>query len=133
MKPARGVVGFPNRERMLGWPGESEQLGLVRSRLGESAELGKAVDYPEATVDRDRYGAVSERLVDPVGGQCRAAIGGPLGRPLEVAPIEMCLCEIGRGQNTESQVPEAPGNLQRAGAGHQPLLPPAAPAAAAAP
>ena len=115
-------MGRTNGERMLGRPGEPEQLGLIRGRLGESAELGETADHPEATVDRYRYGAVSERLVDPVGGQRREAIGGQLDRLLEIAPVEMRLREIGRGQDAEPQVPEAPGNLQCAGAGHQRLV-----------
>src|SRR5260370_29835677 len=107
---------------MLRRPGEPEQLGLVRGRLGESAEFGEAVDHPEATEDRYRYGAVSETLAGPVGGEHREAIGGQLDRPREVAPELMRLREIGPGQDAESQVPEARGNLQRAGACHQRLL-----------
>ena len=66
--------------------------------------------------------ALSEGLVDPVGGQRREVIGGQLDRPLELAPEVVRLREIGRGQDAESQVPEAPGDLQRAGAGHECLV-----------
>ena len=74
-----------------------------------------------AIVDRWRCGS-SEILVDPVGGQRREVVGGQLDHPLVLAPVVMRLLEIGRGEDAESQVPEAPGDLQRAGAGHERLV-----------
>ena len=101
--------------------GEPERLGLVLGRLSKSAELGEAHDQPVAIVDRYRRGR-SERLVDPVGGQRREVVGGQLDHPLVLAPVVVRLLEIGRGQDAESQVSEAPGDLQRAGAGHKRLV-----------
>ena len=107
--------------RMLRRLGEPDRLGFVLGRLGESAELGEAHDQPAAIVDRRRCGG-SEILVDPVGGQRREVVGGQLDHPLVLAPVVMRLLEIARGEDAESQVPEAPGDLQRAGAGHERLV-----------
>jgi len=43
----------------------------------------------------------------------------PLLHPLEL--LER-LIEIARGENAESQIPEAPGDRQRAGAAHERLV-----------
>ena len=121
MKPARGEVGHADGERMTRRLGEPEHLGLVRGGLGESAELGEAPDQEVAIVDRDRHGG-SERLVVRVGGQRREVVGRQLDHPLVLAAEVVRLLEIGRGQEAESPVSEAPGDLQRPGAGHQRLV-----------
>src|SRR5690349_21912075 len=110
-------MGLTDGERMLRRSGEPEQLGLVQGRLGESAKFGEAVDHPETNVNRYRYGAASERLIDPIGGQRRKAIRGELDRLLEVTAELMRLRKIDRGPYAEPQVPKARGNLQRARAG----------------
>ena len=101
--------------------GDPERLNLVLGRLDESAELGEAPDQPVAIEARYRRGG-SERLVDPGCGQRREVIGGQLDHPLVVASVVVRLLEIAGGQDAESQVPEAPRDLQRLGAGHKRLV-----------
>ena len=72
--------------------GESERLGLVPGRLGESAEPSQALNQPAAIVDRYREGG-SEGLVDRVRGQRGEVIGGQFDHPLVVAPEEVRLLE----------------------------------------
>src|SRR5687768_13076791 len=45
-----------------------------------------------------------------------------------LAPEEMHLCEKARGKDAKPQVPEAPGDLQRASAGRKPVVQLAEPA-----
>jgi hypothetical protein len=103
-------VGKSDGVRMLRRFGEPDRLGFVRGRLGESAELGQAHDQPGAVVDRRRCG-VSEIRVGPVGRQGREIVGGQLDHPLMLAAEVLRLLEIARGEDAESQVPEAPGDL----------------------
>ena len=121
MEQARGEVGQADGERMLGRFGEADRLGFVLGRLGESAELGEAHDQPGPIPDRWGYGK-SESLVDPIGRQHGEVAGGQLNHPLILTPEVMRLHEIARGEDAKSQVPEAPGDLQRAGAGHERLV-----------
>ena len=121
MERARGAVGESNGVRMMRRLDGPDRLGFVLGCLGESAEIGEAHDQPDAIVDGCWRG-VSEILVDPIGGQRREVVGGQLNHPLVVAPPVMRLCEKARGENAESQVTEAPGDLQRAGAGRQRLV-----------
>jgi hypothetical protein len=106
---------------MTGRLGDLDRLGFVRRGLGEPAELGEAHDQPAAV--EDRYGLVgSKRLVDPVGGQRREVVGRQLDHPLVLAPVVLGHIEIARGEDAESQVPEALGDPQRARAGHERLI-----------
>src|SRR5215472_957666 len=106
---------------MMNRLGEPERLGRVLGRLSESAELSEAPDQPVAIEDRYRRGG-SERLVDPGCGQRREVIGGQLDHPLVVTSVVVRLLEIDAGQEAELQVPEAPCDLQRLGAGHKRLV-----------
>src|SRR5437016_2266017 len=112
MKHPHGVMREGDGVRMAGRVRETYRLARVLRSLGESAELGEAVDQPGAVVDR--YGRdVPEELVDPVGGQGREVTGGKLDDALVVASPVMRLLQIVRGDEPESQVPEAAGDLQR--------------------
>src|SRR6266404_1725070 len=98
--------------------GNPKNLGLVRGRLCESADRGEAPDKPAAIPDRYPKGII----VDPGGGQGREVIGGQLDYALVFAPVVVRMFETARGLDAESQVPETPGNLQRAGARHERLV-----------
>ena len=75
-----------------------------------------------AIVDRCRRGD-SEILVDPVGGQRREVVGGQLDHPLVLAPVGNAPArDRSWSRMRSSQVPEAPGDLQRAGAGRERLV-----------
>ena len=101
--------------------GEPDRLGLVLSRFGESAQLGEAHDQPGAIPDR--WGCdESKILVDPGGGQRRQVVDSQLRHPLVFASEVMRLLEKRRGEDAESQISEAPGDLQRAGASHERLV-----------
>ena len=118
---ARGVVGQADGVRVARWSGEPDHLGFVFGRLGEPAQVGEADEQPEAIVDRGRL-AASKELVDPVGRQRREVVRGQLDHSRVFAAVVVRLREIGRGENAESQVPEAPGDLQRAPAAHERLV-----------
>jgi hypothetical protein len=122
MERACSAVGHADRERTVHRLGEPDRLGLVLDRLGESAELGQAHHQPPAIPDRCRRGDADEILVDPVGGQGREVIDGQLGRLLVLTPEVVRLLEIARGEDAESQVPEARGDLQCAGASRERLV-----------
>ena len=121
MEHARGEVGQADGERMLGRFGEPDRLGFVPGRFGESAEFGEAHDQPGAIPDRWRA-SKSEILVDPVGRQRGEVAGGQFNHPIILTPDVMRLREIACGEDAKSQVPEAPGDLQRAGAGRERLV-----------
>ena len=85
------------------------------------AEFGEAHDQPGPIPDRWGYNK-SEILVDPVGRQRGEVAGGQFNHPIILTPEVIRLHEIARGEDAKSQVPEAPGDLQRAGAGHERLV-----------
>ncbi len=70
----------------------------------------------------DGGAASPEILVDPIGRQHGEVVGGQFNHPLILTPEVMRLHEIARGEDAKSQVPEAPGDLQRAGAGRERLV-----------
>src|SRR5262245_63688428 len=115
MENARVAVGQAHGVRMLRRLSDADRLGGRDRGLGESPELREAQDEPATIVDRWRYGG-TEILVDPLGGQGAQVARGQLDDPFVVAPEVVSLLEIRRGQNAESQIPEAPGDLQPAGA-----------------
>ena len=84
-------------------------------------ELGEAHDQPRATEDRCRHGH-AKIFVNPFGGQRREVVGGELDHVLVLAAIVVRLLEIARGEDAKPQVPEALGDLQGAGAGHEGLI-----------
>jgi hypothetical protein len=100
--------------------GESDRLDRVGDGLGESAEVGEALDQPVAVVDRDRRN-VPEEVAHPVGGQSREILGGERDDLLVVAAPEMRLLEIVRGDDAEPQISLALGDPQCAPADHQRL------------
>src|SRR5262249_14377827 len=121
VKCARGAVGQTDGESMMRRLREPKRLGLRLGRLGESAELGEALDQPGAIIDRWRCGD-SEILRDPVGREYRQVVGGKLVRSFVLAPTVMRHLEIGRGEDAEPQVPERPGDLQPAVTGYKRLV-----------
>src|SRR5262245_52598413 len=121
MEHARREVSQAFGVRMLGRFGEADRLGFVLGRFGESAELGKAYDQPGAIPDG--WGCKhSESLVDPVGMQCGEVAGGQLNHPIIRTLDVMRVDERACGKEAKSQVPEASGDLQRAGASHERLV-----------
>jgi hypothetical protein len=98
--------------------GKPDRLGLVFSRLSESANLGEAQGQPGAI--EDRRGCVdSEKLVNPIARQRREVVGGQLYDLLVLAPDVMHMLEEGHGEDAEPQVLEPPRDVQRLGAGHE--------------
>src|SRR5215813_5705344 len=115
MKERRTSVSPTDAERIVDHLRDPQSLGLVGDRLVEAAEPSEAIDHPDAFVDR--YGRrVSESFVDPVGRQRREVVDGQGDRSFVVAPLEVSLSEVARGQEPELQVTRAVGNLQCAGA-----------------
>ena len=57
-----------------------------------------------------------------VGGYRGEVIGGQLDHALVIAPVVVRLLDLGHGWDVEPQVPEAPRDLQRPGAGHKRLV-----------
>ena len=106
---------------MLRWLGDSDRFRRVLGRLGESAELGEAHDQPSATEDRWQHGH-TEIFVSPFGGQRGEVVGGELDHVPVFAPVIVRLLEIARGDDAKPQIPEALGDLQGAGAGHECLV-----------
>ena len=109
---ARSEVGHTDGGRMLRRLSEPDRFGCILGCRREPAELGEAQDQPEAIEDGCRH-KVSERLVDPVGGQRREVVGGQLDHPLVLAPIVMRLFEKARTEDAERQVSQHPCNFQR--------------------
>jgi len=99
---------------MLHRRGEPNHLGFVLGSLGESAELGETHNQQKAIED-GRRSSKSKMLVDGVGRQSREVFLGKLDHALVVASEVVRLPEVRGGRDTKSQVPEAPGDLQRAG------------------
>ena len=102
---------------MLRWFGDLDRLRRVLGRFGESAELGEAHDRVSAAKDRRQRGH-TEIFVDPAGGQRREIVEDV---PV-FAPIIIHLLEVARGDDAKPQIPEALGDLQGAGAGHECLI-----------
>src|SRR5260370_41410980 len=94
------MVRSTDRERMMGRLGEPDRLGLVRGRLGESAELGEAHDQPEAVVDGG-WSAASKVLVDSIGGEGRGVVRGTLDPPFRRPARGMQLSQVPRRRGAE--------------------------------
>src|SRR5262245_10867596 len=66
--------------------GESDRVGLVPSRLGESAEMRQAQGESDVHLDQWQRGAAQE-LVDQIGGKRRDVLGGVRDHLLVVAAL----------------------------------------------
>src|SRR5262249_55657379 len=63
-----------------------------------------------------------EIFLNPSAREPGRVAGGQFNHPIILTPEVIHLHEIARGEDTKSQVPEAPRDLQRAGAGHERLV-----------
>src|SRR5262249_8526656 len=107
--------------RMMRRLGEPDRLGCVFRRLSESAEPREALNEQVAIEDRWRC-SESQILVDPIDRQRREVVDGQLDYALELALEQMHLRDVMCGEYTKPQIPDALGDLQRAGAGHERLI-----------
>ena len=100
--------------------GESDRFCRVLGRFGESAELGEAHDQ-EARPKTDGSTAIPKYSCTQSAGSAEI-VGGELEHVPVFAPIMVHLLEMARGDDTKPQIPEAPGDLQGAGAGRERLV-----------
>lgn len=106
---------------------EPDRLGRVLRRLDKSAQLGDALDQ-EAAIPReslDQVAAIphsrltfSRRQVGPVWRQRREVVSGELDDPRVLAAGKKYIFEKAGGDEAESYVPEARGDLPGAGPGY---------------